>query len=478
MSSSTIESSTFGALGVPTAIVESLSGRGITGAFPIQVQALPPALDGRDVCGKAPTGSGKTIAFGIPVADRVSKGRRGHPHALILAPTRELAAQIQEELALLLRPRNLSVASFFGGVGFGPQLKALRNGVDVAVACPGRLMDLIERGEMVLDEVEIAVIDEADRMADMGFLPVVKKILDQVRSDRQTLLFSATLDGDVDTLIRRYQHDPVRCEVVPEVEHEDRTTHHFVEVDRSERVSRTAALVDEHGSTVVFCRTRHGADRVARQLKKHGVSAVPIHGGRSQGQRTRALSAFTDGKAQALVATDVAARGIHVDDVGCVIHFDVAGDHKDYVHRSGRTGRAGADGVVVSFFTSDDSAQVRQIQRALDMPTIPGGRDGRKAKPPRGGSSNGGKGRNGRSQGARSGGRRRPNGGGGQQSGGSGQATRAQGGGGGSRSRTRTVAKGDSRGSSGGRSSSSRSGSANGRARRSDGGQSRRRSRR
>ncbi len=474
MSSSTIESSTFGALGVPAAIVDSLSARGITGAFPIQVQALPPALEGRDVCGKAPTGSGKTIAFGIPVADRVTRGRRAHPHALILAPTRELAAQIQEELSLLLRPRNLSVASFFGGVGFGPQLKALRNGVDVAVACPGRLMDLIERGEMVLDEVEIAVIDEADRMADMGFLPVVKRILDQVRPDRQTLLFSATLDGDVDTLIRRYQHDPVRCEVVPEVEHEDRTTHHFVEVDRSERVSRTADLVEEHGSTVVFCRTRHGADRVARQLKKHGVSAVPIHGGRSQGQRTRALSAFTDGKAQALVATDVAARGIHVDDVGCVIHFDVAGDHKDYVHRSGRTGRAGADGVVVSFFTPDDTAQVRQIQKALDMPTIPGGRGSGRAKPSRGGSA-GGKGRNGRSQGAKPGARRRPKGGGAQQSRGSGQG---QNGAGGSRSRTRTVSKGESGGSASSRSASGRSGSANGGGRRSGGGQSRRRSRR
>ncbi len=463
MSSSTIESSTFGALGVPPAIVESLSARGITGAFPIQVQALPPALDGRDVCGRAPTGSGKTIAFGIPVADRVSRGRRAHPHALILAPTRELAAQIQEELAQLLRPRNLTVASFFGGVGFGPQLKALRNGVDVAVACPGRLMDLIDRGEMVLDEVEIAVIDEADRMADMGFLPVVKKILDQVRPDRQTLLFSATLDGDVDTLIRRYQHDPVRCEVIPEVEHEDRTTHHFVEVDRSERVSRTAQLVDEHGSTVVFCRTRHGADRVARQLKKHGVSAVPIHGGRSQGQRTRALSAFTDGKAQALVATDVAARGIHVDDVGCVIHFDVAGDHKDYVHRSGRTGRAGAEGVVVSFFTPDDTAQVRQIQRALDMPTLPGG-GGRGKRPSGGGSGGGARSRNRRSRGSGSGGR--PSG--------SGKGAPK----GTSSKRTRTASPAGSGASGGGRTGSGRPGSGGGGSRRSAPGQSRRRSRR
>jgi superfamily II DNA/RNA helicase len=365
----------FSDLGVPADVTETLAMRGITEAFPIQVMALPPALAGEDVCGRAPTGSGKTLAFGIPLANRVGSGRKGHPRALVLAPTRELAEQIHDEFRPLLKPRNKSVATFYGGVGFGPQLKALRQGVDVAVACPGRLMDLINKREMHLDEVEIVVIDEADRMADMGFLPEVRKILDQVRPDRQTMLFSATLDGDVDVLIQRYQNNPARCEVIADEAELDLTTHLWVDTKREDRVADTAQLISRHGSTVVFCRTKHGTDRVTRQLKKFGVKAVPIHGGRSQGQRNRALAAFSDGHAQALVATDVAARGIHVDDVGCVIHFDPAGDHKDYVHRSGRTGRAGAEGTVISLVTPEDVAKVRKIQRALDMP-VSGSRGG------------------------------------------------------------------------------------------------------
>ena len=357
-------------LGAPADVVASLAARGITEAFPIQHMAIPPALAGQDVCGRAPTGSGKTLAFGIPLAQLVTRARPARPRALVLAPTRELAAQIHEELRPLLALRKKSVASFYGGVGFTPQMKVLRRGVDVAVACPGRLMDLVRRGNMILDEVQFVVIDEADRMADMGFLPDVKFILDQVRPDRQTLLFSATLDGDVDVLIKRYQRNAVRCEV-PQDDSPDRTTHHFLRAKREDRVAMTADLVGEHGSAVVFCRTKHGADRLATQLQRAGVNAVPIHGGRSQSQRDRALAAFTDGRAQALVATDVAARGIHVDNVGCVIHFDVAGDHKDYVHRSGRTGRAGADGVVVTFITDEDAAKVRQLQKALDMPLHP-----------------------------------------------------------------------------------------------------------
>jgi superfamily II DNA/RNA helicase len=365
-------SSSFADLGVPAAVVTSLAARGITTAFPIQTMAIPPALAGQDVCGRAPTGSGKTLAFGIPLAQRVSRARPGRPRALVLAPTRELAAQIHEEMRPLLNRNDRYVASFYGGVGFGPQLKALRRGVDVAVACPGRLADLVRRGDIHLGDVEIVVIDEADRMADMGFLPEVRRILDQVRSDRQTLLFSATLDGDVDTLITNYQRDPVRCEVVADEAEIDRTAHHFLDTRREERVTATADLVAKHGSSVVFCRTKHGADRVARQLQKAGVTAVAIHGGRSQPQRDRALAAFSDGKVQALVATDVAARGIHVDNVGCVIHFDPAGDHKDYVHRSGRTGRAGAEGVVVSLVTAEDAVKVRRLQKDLDMAATAG----------------------------------------------------------------------------------------------------------
>jgi len=376
-------SSSFTDLGVPAGVVTSLAARGITSPFAIQTLAIPPALAGRDVCGKAPTGSGKTLAFGIPLAERVSRARPKRPRALVLAPTRELAAQIHAELRPLLAARKRSVASFYGGVSFVPQLKALRKGVDVAVACPGRLADLVRRGDVVLDEVEIAVIDEADRMADMGFLPEVRRILDQVRADRQTLLFSATLDGDVDVLVRRYQRNPQRCDVQPDAKDGTLTTHEFVPARREDRVALTAELVVRHGSTVVFCRTKHGADRVAGQLQRAGVAAVPIHGGRSQAQRDRALRSFADGHAQALVATDVAARGIHVDDVGCVVHFDVAADHKDYLHRSGRTGRAGARGMVVSLVTDADGPKVRQLQQALGLSTKTSPRERRGgARPP------------------------------------------------------------------------------------------------
>jgi len=360
--------STFAALGVADDLCARLTRDRRTEPFPIQAAAIPPALAGNDVCGRAPTGSGKTLGFGLPIAQRVARARPGRPRALILAPTRELAAQIETELRPLLAIRKRSVASFYGGIGFGPQLKALRRGVDVAVGCPGRVADLVRRGDLDLSDVDIVVIDEADRMADMGFLPEVRRLLDRVQPKRQTLLFSATLDGDVDVLVRNYQRNPVRCEVAPPERHDDRTIHHFVETVREQRVNLTRDLVVEHGSTVVFCRTKRGVDKVARQLKNAGVSSAAIHGDRSQGQRQRALASFQTGKVQALVATDVAARGIHVDDVGCVVHFDIPADAKDYLHRSGRTGRAGAAGVVVAFVMDDNRAKARELRRALDMP--------------------------------------------------------------------------------------------------------------
>lgn len=363
----------FAELGISAPVVASLAKRGLTEAFAIQASALPAALAGRDVCGRAPTGSGKTLAFALPVVERVSRAKPHRPRALILTPTRELAAQIAEELRLLT-DGHTRIATFYGGVGFGNQLAALRKGVDIAVACPGRLADLIRRGDCHLGDVEIAVLDEADRMADMGFLPEVRRLLDQVRPDRQTLLFSATLDGDVDILVRRYQHDPVRCEVAPSPQGPDRTSHEFRSVPREQRVNVAAGLAAEHGSTVVFCRTKRGADRVARQLDRAGVAAVAIHGGRTQGQRDRALAAFTSGRAQVLVATDVAARGIHVDGVNCVVHFDLAGDAKDYVHRSGRTGRAGAQGTVVTLVTTEDTASAKALQRQLGLVTDDGRR--------------------------------------------------------------------------------------------------------
>ena len=338
---------TFADLGVPASIVDALAAGGITEPFPIQAETIGHGLEGRDICGRAPTGSGKTLAFGIPLVVGLPPATKRRPTALVLAPTRELAEQIGDELRMLGAPLRVSVLTVYGGVGYGNQRSRLARGVDVVVACPGRLEDLLATGALSLRDVERVVVDEADRMADMGFLPAVRRILDACAPKRQTLLFSATLDGAVGELRRRYQHDAVSCEV-DDASAEPDLSHELRPVSRQERISATAAIVEDHGATIVFCRTKRGADRVAQQLTRSGVRAVAIHGDRSQSQRARALDAFASGKAQALVATDVAARGIHVDDVACVIHYDPPGDDTTYVHRSGRTGRAGRTGVVVS----------------------------------------------------------------------------------------------------------------------------------
>ncbi len=360
---------TFADLGVPDDLVRTLHAAGLDSAFPIQAMTVPDGLAGRDLCGRAPTGSGKTIAFGIPLAARVAKARPKRPRGLVLVPTRELAAQVCGELEWIGRGRKLRVTAVYGGAGFGAQFKALRRGVDVLVACPGRLTDLIERREVDLDEVEMVVVDEADRMADMGFLPAVRALLDRTPNTRQTLLFSATLDGAVDELVRLYQRDPSRHQL-PEAD-QLAATHHFWAVDRASRVDVTAEIVGVAGPTIVFCRTKHGADALAKKLEQRGVRSAAIHGNRSQGQRERALSAFASGKVQALVATDVAARGIHVDGVACVVHFDPPADFKDYTHRSGRTARAGADGLVVSLVSPDLRRAVAGFQRQLgDRPGL------------------------------------------------------------------------------------------------------------
>jgi len=360
---------TFTDLGVSADISSRLAQQGITQPFPIQEGTIPAGLAGRDVCGRAPTGSGKTLAFGIPLVTRVGRARPGWPRALVLAPTRELAAQIERELTPLAATRQRKVAAVYGGVGFGSQLAALRRGADIVVATPGRLADLIEQGKIHLGEVEVVVVDEADRMADMGFLPEVRRLLDRVRPDRQTYLFSATLDGEVDVLIRHYQHKPLRHEVASPEGEEDLREHLFWKTDRARRVDVTSQIIARRGSTVVFCRTKRGADRLARQLTQTGLTVAAIHGDRSQSQREKALAAFTGGRVQALIATDVAARGIHVDDVACVLHFDPPEDAKAYVHRSGRTGRAGAGGTVLSLVCEDNGAAVRDIQRRLGFPT-------------------------------------------------------------------------------------------------------------
>jgi superfamily II DNA/RNA helicase len=356
---------TFTDLGVSAEISSRLAEDGVTEPFPIQAETIPAALGGRDICGRAPTGSGKTLAFGIPLVTRVGKAKAGRPRALVLAPTRELASQIERVLTPLAATRQRRVAAVYGGVGFGNQLSALRKGADIVVATPGRLADLIERKVCDLHDVEIVVVDEADRMADMGFLPEVRRLLDKVRPDRQTYLFSATLDGEVNVLIKHYQRKPFTHEVTTPEGEQDLRRHLFWKVDKAERAGLAAQIVARHSSTVVFCRTKRGADRLARQMHQAGLSVAAIHGDRSQQQREKALAAFSDGRVQALVATDVAARGIHVDAVGCVLHFDPPEDEKAYVHRSGRTGRAGAGGTVLSLVTDDVMSAVRVMQKAL-----------------------------------------------------------------------------------------------------------------
>jgi superfamily II DNA/RNA helicase len=373
--SSTAAPARFSELGISPTLSAALEQNGITSAFPIQAATLPDCLAGRDVCGKAPTGSGKTLAFGLALLSRleakpqVKRRGRQQPSALVLVPTRELASQIEKVIAPLAGAIGAQVTSVYGGVGYGPQLNALRRGVDVLVACPGRLIDLLERGSVNLSHVDVVVVDEADRMADMGFLPVVRRLLDQTSASRQTLLFSATLDGPVDKLVRDYQRNPTRHEVQLDEGDQGQVDHHFWRVESGDRVAVTAEAIAARGPAVVFCRTKRGADRLSDRLARSGLSSAAIHGDRSQAQRDRALAAFRNGRLDVLVATDVAARGIHVDAVPMVVHFDPPADPTDYVHRSGRTGRAGANGLVVSMVGNQQIAGARAVQKRLGLST-------------------------------------------------------------------------------------------------------------
>lgn len=360
-------SATFQDFGLPEPLIAALRARGVTRPFPIQSSAIPQALAGRDIQGSAPTGSGKTLAFGLPLLARVKRAEGKRPGALVLAPTRELAEQIKSDLASLAKSVDRRISAVYGGVGYGPQLGALRKGVDVLVATPGRLEDLLERGDVELGSADIVVIDEADRMADMGFLPAVRRIVDLTRPRRQTLLFSATLDGDVAVLSRHYQNDPVAIKAETVGGEQIDAAHHFWRVDRAERPGHTARLINQSGRTIVFTRTRHGADRLVKQLKREGVASVSMHGGRSQNQRTHALTAFSKGGARALIATDVAARGIHVENVETVVHYDLASDHKEYLHRSGRTARAGATGTVVTLVSDGQDGEAKKLLRKLGL---------------------------------------------------------------------------------------------------------------
>ena len=358
---------TFDALGVSGDLVAALAARGITEAFPIQELTIPDALAGRDVCGKAKTGSGKTLAFGLPVLDRQKKAESRRPTAIALVPTRELAIQVCEELAPLAERRGLSVVAVYGGADMDRQIKAFANGVDFVVATPGRMIDLLERNEVSVAALDHVIVDEADRMADMGFLPQVEWILRNVEGTHQTLLFSATLDGVVDTLVKRYQHDPVFHEVESVNVTVDEMEHRFFQVHQMDKPKVAASISRGADRTLVFVRTKRGADRLAEQLEREGVDAAPIHGDLPQRARERALADFSEGKLAVLVATDVAARGIHVDDIDIVVHYDPPEDHKSYLHRSGRTARAGESGVVATLVLWDQELAVKRLQTRIGV---------------------------------------------------------------------------------------------------------------
>jgi len=357
----------FSELGIEKDLVEELNRLGIIEPFEIQKITIPDILKGRDVCGKAKTGSGKTIAFGLPLLQLLPASKPGEPTGLALVPTRELAIQVCNELEPLALKRGLRVRAIYGGSPIEKQIEALKKGVDFVVATPGRLIDLLERGDISVTSVEKIVIDEADRMADMGFMPQVEWILRQVELDHQTLLFSATLDGMVSGLISRYQQEPAMHEVESREVTVAEMQHRFIAVHEMDQVKVAATIINSSNKTIVFTKTRWGADKLASKLLQENVTAAAIHGDLRQSQREKALKDFTKGKIRTLVATDVAARGIHVDDVEAVIHYDPPSDAKTYLHRSGRTARAGESGVVVSLICWDEELEIRKLMRRLGL---------------------------------------------------------------------------------------------------------------
>ncbi|MEC7366761.1 MAG: DEAD/DEAH box helicase [Actinomycetota bacterium] len=360
-------------LGVDEQIVSSLIKRGIKTPFPIQSLTIPDALRGNDVCGKAKTGSGKTLAFGIPMVQNLDQpSGDNNPRGLIMVPTRELATQVKEELDPLLIGKSLTAVAIYGGANIEEQIKAIKRGIDIIVATPGRMIDLLEREEISLESLEMVVLDEADRMADMGFLPQVEWILRRVERNHQTLLFSATLDGVVNTLIQRYQSNPIMHEVEAKEITVEEMTHRFLHVHERDKVKVAAAITRPVSRTLIFSNTKAGCDRLVKKLLTEGIRAQAIHGDLRQNIREKALARFASGKLPALVATDVAARGIHVDGVEVVIHYDPPSDHKTYLHRSGRTARAGTDGLVVTLSLWDEELIVKRLQKrvGLDMELV------------------------------------------------------------------------------------------------------------
>lgn len=352
---------------MPTHLASALEGRGITTPTPIQAATLPDSLAGRDVLGRGRTGSGKTFAFLLPLVARLlesnTRKQPRRPRSLILAPTRELATQLHESLTMLEKASGLTSTVVFGGVGQNPQAKALQRGVDVLVACPGRLLDLMEQKLADLSAIEITVIDEADHMADMGFLPFVRRILQATPSHGQRMLFSATLDAGVSTLVKQFLHNPVTHEADSALSPISSMDHHVLRINSDHRAQVLAELAAAPGNTIIFTRTKHGAKKLAKQLISLGVPTVDLHGNLSQNARTRNMDAFHSGRVKTMVATDIAARGIHVDDVSLVVHADPPTEHKAYLHRSGRTARAGASGTVVTLEIPAQRHDVRTLLR-------------------------------------------------------------------------------------------------------------------
>ncbi len=358
---------TFDALGVSPDLVACLATDQITSPLPIQVATIPDALAGRDVCGKAKTGSGKTLAFGLPMLQRTVGAKSGQPQGLVLVPTRELAMQVRDVLAPLAAARGLRLTAVFGGTPIERQVKTFRRGTDIVIATPGRLIDLAQRGVVSLGSVRALVLDEADRMVDMGFMPQVEWVLRRLPADHQTLLFSATLDRDVDHLIKTYVNAPARHEVVSDLPTVESMEHRFLKVHQMDKVKVAASIAQGVFRALVFVRTKRGADRLVVQLRKEGVKAEVLHGGLTQGARQRALQRFTKGDVGLLVATDVAARGLDIDGVDVVVHYDPPEDHKAYLHRSGRTARAGETGVAVSLLLWDQINEAERLRTRLGI---------------------------------------------------------------------------------------------------------------
>jgi superfamily II DNA/RNA helicase len=358
---------TFERLGVDPRLTKELSDQGIIAPFPVQALTIPDGIGGRDVCGKAKTGSGKTLAFGIPLLMRLGETSPGRPGGLVLVPTRELAQQVHEVLSPLAVAVGRRTVALYGGADIEAQQKRLRKGSDVVIATPGRLIDLIDRKEVSVAAVEIVVIDEADRMADMGFLPQVDWIMRRIESVHQTMLFSATLDGDINRLVQRRLTDPVFHEVASLTTTVDSMEHRFLSVHEMDKVKVAASIARNAEKTLLFVRTKRGADKLVEQLRKEGVQVSAIHGDLRQSLRERALDDFSKGRLPALVATDVAARGLDIEDVDVVVHYDPPEDHKAYLHRSGRTARAGGKGVVATLVLWDQILEVERIQKRLGL---------------------------------------------------------------------------------------------------------------